>query len=173
MTLSTFFATVVLSAALAPGMRPIDNKHFLIHGELSHLDMEAGKEKPATDARVTIIQDGEIYAAIESDEKGKYLFNLPVNHTYEVFFGGDQYVNKSIAIDARNLSRKKYGHTVELNMGLFEHYAGVDFEFLQDPIAVFYFEPEYDQLIPNEGYARKAGKAMNKCYKQIAKLQFD
>jgi hypothetical protein len=155
------------------GVKPVDNKHFLIHGEVMYMDMEAGKEMPAEAALVTVIQDGEIYVAFNADEKGKYLFNLPINHTYEVFYGGNKYVNKSIAIDARNLSKKKIGHTVELNMGLFDHYAGVDYSFLQAPIAVFYFEPEFDQLIPDEVYSRKAGKQMNKCYKQIAKLQFD
>jgi hypothetical protein len=155
------------------GIEPVDDKHFLIHGEVMFLDMKAGKEKAIEGAQVTVIQDGEIYVAFRSGEKGKYLFNLPIGHVYEVFYGGDQFVNKSIVIDARNLSKKKYGHTVELNMGLFGHYADIDHSFLQEPIALIYFEPEYDQLILDEVYFRKAGKKLNKCYKQIARLQFD
>ncbi len=52
-------------------------------------------------------------------------------------FGGDTYVNKPIAIDATRLKEEKKGQAIELDLGLFRWYAGVDYGFLDAPVAKF------------------------------------
>lgn len=164
--LSLAFSTLV---AVTGSTKPVDSNHFLLHGKVVEVDPSASRELPGKEIQVVVYQDSEIYVAFNTDSKGKYEFNLPVDHDYVVVFGTGDFVQKKVSIDSHELSRKKYGHTVKLDMGLFKPVSGVDFAFLEEPVAKFQFQSEFDRIAPDEDYGFKKAKEMRKCYKKILK----
>jgi hypothetical protein len=171
MTIELLTLAIAAMTTFSPtSPRPVDNKHFIIHGEIVELDPINQKEQDAPATQVIIYQEDEIYVAFDSNVEGKFEFNLPIDHIYTVTFGGDKFVNKIIEIDARNLNKKKYGHHVELDMGLFQEYDGVDYEFLNEPVATFRFDETVGSLAPDMAYTSKKSKQVFKCIKKIMKL---
>ncbi len=150
--------------------KPLDNKHFLIHGEVIEIDPIGMEERDAVGTQIIVYQEGEIYVAFNTDEKGKYTFNLPVGYNYEVVYGGEKYVNKTVKGDGNNIPKKRYGYDVELDMGVFSRYEGVDYEFLESPVALIPFDSTNGKMIFDEDHSKKQGKAMHKCMKKIIKL---
>ena len=164
--LSMAFSAAV---ALTGSTRPVDNNHILIYGKVLEIIPQEMKEIPGESVQVMIYQEDELYVAFNTDDKGKYEFNLPVEHNYTIVFGTENYVAKRVTIDAHALSDRKTGHAVKLDMGIFKPVEGVDFSFLEAPIASFYFQQEVGQIAPDEDYSFKMAKQMRKCYKQILK----
>jgi hypothetical protein len=164
-TLSVFTGTSPDS-----GTKPVDNKHFLIYGEIVEVDLIASKEVDGTGTQVVVYQDDEIYVAFNADETGKYKFNLPINHNYRVVYGGKDFVNKEILINAHELPKKKYGHNVKLDLGMFKNFDGVDYSFLAEPVALIAYDDIMGKLSFDEKYSKKQSKAMFKCMKQIVKM---
>lgn len=115
------------------------------------------------------MQDDELYVAFNSDDNGKYEFNLPVDHNYTIIYGNQEFVIKTVEINAHDLSKSRYGHNVKLDLGLFKPVEGVDFSFLDEPIAKFQFEAEYGKIAPDEDYSFQMSKRMRKCFKKIIK----
>lgn len=152
------------------GTKPVDNKHFLIHGEIVEINPIESKEVDAAGAQVIVYQDDEIYVAFHADEKGKYKFNLPINHEYRVVYGGKDFVNKEISINAHELPRKKYGHDVQLDLGVFQNFEGVDYSFLAEPVALISYDDIMGKFSFDEKHSKKQSKAMYKCMKQIIKM---
>ena len=128
------------------------------------------KEIDATDTRIIVYQEDEIYVAFNTDDQGKYKFNLPVGHMYRVVYGGDKYVNKEVFIDAHDIPMKRYGYNVVLDMGVVKEYEGVDFSFLAAPVALIAFDSAYGKMVFDESHSKKKGKEMLKCLKKITKL---
>ncbi len=171
MTSSIIAIAISALSVLSSNTKPVNNKNFLIHGVVVEVDLQDPDEKVSKDTQIIVYQDGEIYVAFNTDDKGKYEFNLPIAHTYKVVYGGTKFVNKSIYIDAENLPRKKYGHNVELDMGLFHDYEGVDFSFLDEPMAQIAYNDEYNKLLFDEKYSMQKWKEMRKCMKQVQKIK--
>ncbi|NNE54499.1 MAG: hypothetical protein HKN32_00665 [Flavobacteriales bacterium] len=160
---------LAMSAFDAGNMRPVDEQHFLIHGKIIEINPVVMDEDQADDTQVIVYQDGEIYVAFNTNDEGEYLFNLPIGHNYEVVYGGEAYVNKKVTIDAKELPQKRKGYDVKLDMGVFQEYSDVDYSFLNDPVAQIFYDDDYGDLAFDEQYSMKQGKAMMKCFKEIAK----
>jgi hypothetical protein len=173
MTLEIITLTMAAMTTLTGGLKPVDNEHFLIYGDIIEIDPVQMKENDAPDCQVVVYQDGEIYVAFNSNEEGKYVFNLPINHNYEIVYGGVDYVNKKIVIDAHNLAQSRYGHKVQLDMGIFKSYDGVDYSCLEQPVALMAFDSMYGKFSFDEKYSKKQSKAVYKCLKEIVKLHAD
>lgn len=137
--LKTVGLALCVAAAGLMGKKPIDTQHFLIHGNVYEIDPVQNAQHEANDTRVIVYKDGEIYVAFNTDEEGEYLFNLPIGENYTLEFGGDTYVNKRIAIDATRLKEEKKGQAIELDLGLFRWHPGVDYGFLDAPVAKFQY----------------------------------
>jgi len=152
------------------GTMPVDNKHFLIYGEIIEMDPVAAQERDAGGTQVIVYQDDEIYVTFNADEKGGYKFNLPVNHNYSVVYGGDAFVNKEILIDAHKLPNKKYGQNVQLDLGLLKKFEGVDYSFLNAPVALISYDELVGKFSYDEKHYKKQSKAMYRCMKQILKM---
>jgi hypothetical protein len=151
------------------GTKPVDSNHFLLHGKIMEINPTAMQESAVDNSQVIVMQDNELYVVFNSDEKGKYEFNLPVNHNYTIIYGSQSFVVKKVEINAHDLSKSRYGHNVKLDLGLFKSVEGVDFSFLEEPIAKFQFEPEFGKIAPDEDYSFQMSKRMRKCFKKIAK----
>ena len=162
--------SIFASTSLDSGTKPVDNEHFLIYGEIVEVDLIASKEVGGANIQVVIYQNEEIYVAFNADETGKYKFNLPINHNYRVVYGGNEYVNKEISINAHELPKKKYGYNVKLDLGMFKNFEGVDYSFLTQPVALISYDDELGELSSDEKYSKKQSKAMFKCMKQIIKM---
>ena len=152
------------------GTMPVDNEHFLIYGEIIEMDPVAAQERDADGTQVIVYQDGEIYVTFNADEKGEYKFNLPVNHNYSVVYGGEDFVNKEILIDAYKLPKNKHGQNVQLDLGLLKDFEGVDYSFLNAPVALISYDELAGELSYDKKHYKRQSKAMYKCMKQILKM---
>lgn len=137
--LKTVGLALCVAAAGLVGKKPIDTQHFLIHGNVYEIDPVQNAQHKANDTRVIVYKAGEIYVAFNTNDDGKYLFNLPVGENYTLEFGGDTYVNKRITIDATRLKEEKKGQAMKLNLGLFRWHPGVDYRFLDTPVTKFQY----------------------------------
>ncbi len=169
MTSTIFTLALAAMTAFSGGTKPVDSNHFLLHGKILEIDLAAMQEIAVSNSQVIVMQDGEIYVAFNADDKGKYEFNLPVDHQYTIIYGSQNYVNKKVEINAYDLGKSRYGHDVKLDLGLFKSVEGVDFSFLEMPIAKIQFAPEYGKLAPDEEYSMRMAKQMRKCFKKIVK----
>lgn len=163
---------VALSVLAAGGMlkeKPIDNQHFLIHGQVFELDPLENREHDAANTRVIVYEKGEIYVAFKTAEDGKYLFNLPVGRQYTLEYGGDDYVNKVVTIDASKLGEQKKPEILEMDMGLFRHFEGVDYTFLDAPVAKFRYMRD-EGFEANAGHAIRMSEKTAKCMDSIRSL---
>lgn len=148
---------------------PVDNMHFLVHGKTIEILMNQDGDKVVGDVMMIMYQEEEIYAAIRSDEYGHYEFNLPVGHVYKLVYGGDEYVNKIIEIDASNLKVKTKGHKLKVDMGLFKPAPEVDYTVMKESVANFSYSDEYRKLIPDLDYSKDRSKEVFKVLRKTEK----
>lgn len=161
----TLFACLATISATA-GLKPIDGNHFLIVGEVFELDPVENKQHSAENSLVVVFCEGEIFTAFKTEGSGKYSFNLPIGKNYDIVFGGKEYVNKTVNVDASRLGETRKGEILRMDMGLFREYSGVDYTFLQDPVAKFKFK-KYEGFTPNEDYAIRMSQKTMKCIESI------
>lgn len=142
---------------------------FVIHGHIFEINILEGTETEASNTLIVIYQDREIYASFHGDEKGGYEFVLPIGHEYELWYGGKEFVNKKVYVDARSMPKKSSGYECNIDMGLFRPMQNVEFHCLVDHYVKVRFDAEYRQLIPDYEYsefkAREVEKAMRRAKK--------
>lgn len=164
----TLLACLVTLTATA-GLKPIDGKHFLIVGDVFEIDPVDNKQHTAENSLIVVFCEGEIFTAFKTEADGEYQFNLPIGKTYDIVFGGKEYVNKTVTVDAVRLGEMRKGEILRMDMGLFREYDGIDYTFLQDPVAKFKFK-KYEGFAPNEDYAIRMSQKTMKCLDSIRSL---
>lgn len=159
-----------LSASAQSSKKYDDSDHFILKGsiyEVDHLEETEGKAK---EVQVVIFQGDEIYAAFMTNKNmSNYEFYLPINHEYNVFYGGETYVNKIVNIDARQFPSEKKPRTVKLSVGLFKPIQGYGFEMMKDPFVKVKYNPEADTIDPDFEYTGEKSAQIEKYFKKIKK----
>lgn len=161
-------ATAIACVALVGmmGKKPIDNQHFLIHGSVMELDLIENSQVEATQTQVIVYEGGDIFVAFKTDEEGEFEFNLPVGGQYTLAFGGEDFVNKIVTVDAKYLGVEKRGEAVEIDMGLFRNHVGADFSYLAAPVAKFRYKRD-EGFEANQVYAQKMAMRTMQCLDDI------
>lgn len=168
--LSLSIGTLISLGFMLNPQNPVTNEHFVLHGMVYEVSLKTGDEHIAAGSQVIIYQEDEIYVAFNTDTYGEYLFNLPIGHSYEVVFGGDEYVNKRVMIDATECTKPRNGHDLHLNMGLFKAVNGADLTVFEAPVARFAYEVEEHDILPDMSFISKRQKEINKAMKKMSKL---
>jgi hypothetical protein len=167
------FLSFVLLAPLAwsqTAKKNPDADHFLLKGNVYEIDHIAETEGKAKDTQVVIFQDDEIYVAFNtSTNGGTYEFYLPINYNYNVFYGGETYVNKIVNIDSRQFPSEKKPRIVKLNVGLFKPVEGYSFEMMKAPFVMVKYNPETDVVEPDYEYTEAKTDQIVKYFKKIKK----
>jgi len=147
-----------------------DADHFLLKGsvyEIDHLEDTEGKAKSVP---VVIFQDDEIYVAFNTGQSnGVYEFYLPINHEYNIWYGGDTYVNKIVNVDSKQFPSEKRPRTVKLNVGLFKPIDGYAFEMMKDPFVKVKYNVEMDTIEPDMEYTEGKTDQVMKYFRKIKK----
>jgi len=147
-----------------------DADHFLLKGsvyEIDHLEDTEGKAKSVP---VVIFQDDEIYVAFNTGQtNGVYEFYLPINHEYNICYGGDTYVNKIVNVDSKQFPSEKKPRTVKLNVGLFRPIDGYAFEMMKDPFVKVKYNVEMDTIEPDMEYTEGKTDQVMKYFRKIKK----
>lgn len=169
--------SVILSAWLTTtavadnSIRPIDEEHFIIYGDVVEQVYGSENRANAPGTRVIVYRDNEIYVAFKSDERGEYVFNLPLGHKYELSYGGDNFVNKRIEIDATEAKARKKGYSVEMNMSLFRPVEEVDYtEMDLNPVVAFSYDQEIRDMVPDLDVVDAMWRKVEKLYKKSEKM---
>jgi hypothetical protein len=157
--------------ALSQGSKKYpDADHFLLKGNVYEIDHIAETEGRAKDTQVVIFQDDEIYVAFNTSASGgNYEFYLPINYNYNIFYGGDAYVNKIVNIDSRQFPSEKKPRIVKLNVGLFKPVEGYSFEMMKTPFVMVKYNPETDVVEPDFEYTEAKTDQVMKYFKKIKK----
>lgn len=158
-----------LFAFPALAKKEIQADRFVIQGQIFEIDIQNGAEKQASNVQIVIYQNREIYASFICGESGAYEFILPIGHEYEVWFGGEAFVNKKVYVDTREMPKKSSGYECNLDMGLFRPVLNVEFPCLVDHYVKVRFDREYKQLIPDYEYSEFKAKEVEKAMKKAKK----
>ena len=163
------WALVPLVVVLLLAMKPVDNRHFLIHGNIIELSPQDMRERDAANVQIIVYQDDEIYVAFDTDEKGDYKFNLPNGHMYEVQYGTRDFVPKKIHIDATGVETKKDGFSIKMNVALFKAVEHVDYAIMEDPVSTFNFIDTKKGFELDYNFAMRRMEDVEDLYKVMAK----
>ncbi|HEY8404067.1 MAG TPA: hypothetical protein VIK71_05605 [Flavobacteriales bacterium] len=147
-----------------------DADHFILKGNVYEIDHINETEGKAKDTQVVVFQDDEIYVAFNTSANGgTYEFYLPINYNYNIYYGGDAYVNKIVNIDARQFPSEKKPRIVKLNVGLFKPIEGYSFEMMKSPFVKVKYNPETDVIEPDFEYTEAKTDQVVKYFKKIKK----
>ena len=144
--------------------------HYLISGVMYNYDIASGKETPAANVQIVIYQNRELYVAFFGGADGAYSFYLPVGFDYDVSFGGSAYVNKKVHVDATQFPEERKPREILLDMSLFHPVDGADFSVLEQPFVNIQYDPEADQIRPDESYTAKRKAELEKALKKARKV---
>lgn len=172
MNLFTFLVSsmLILGGSPAEDLEPVSNAHVLIHGFTVEKVFGSENEANAPDTRCIVYKDNEIYVAFKSNEKGEYVFNLPIGQKYELVFGGPDFVNKKVVLDARGcMPKKKEGHIVEMDMSLFRPVDGIDYSDMENPVVRWYFNQNERNIVPDFDVVDAMWRTVEKLYKKSEK----
>ncbi len=144
--------------------------HYMINGIIYNYDIASDKETPAAHVQVVVYQNHELYVAFFGGADGSYSFYLPIGYEYEVWFGGSAYVNKKIIIEATQFPEERQPQAVLFDLSLFRNVDGADFSVLNDPYGKIIYDPELDEIRPDEDYSVKPHAELDKAIKKAKKI---
>lgn len=145
------------------------NDHFKFEGTVIEHIIKTGEDVEASNVQIIVYQDQEIFVAFNTASNGNFQFEFPLGHQYEIVFGGGDYVNKKVDIDARALKPRNGGYELNMDIRLFRPVNGFDFAMLNDPFVKFDYDQEYGQFVPNEIYSAPKAKELDKLLKKAKK----
>lgn len=152
-------------------LEPVSDSHMLIHGFTVERVYGSENESNAPNTRCIVYKDDEIYVAFNSNEKGEYVFNLPIGNEYTLEFGGENYVNKRVILDVRGcLPKKRKEHIVEMDMALFRPVEGIDYADMEKPVVRWYYDKGEREIIPDFDVIDGMWRTVEKIYKKSEKL---
>ena len=162
---------LLLGAVLmAATPKPNSGDYFLVYGSMENLQWADGSMVDAANTWCVVsTSEDEIYIAFKANEDGEYEFNLPVGQVYTMTFGGKDYVNKKVEIDARKLEAMKKGLTLKLDMLLFNAPEDADVPAFEQPVAKFMYEESYRKLVPDMEYIEDNMRDFEKAMRKIEK----
>jgi hypothetical protein len=145
------------------------NDHFKFEGTVFEHIIKTDEYTEAANVQIMVYQDQELFVAFNTKENGTFQFEFPLGHQYEIVFGGGDFVNKKIDIDARSLKPRNGGYELNMDIRLFRPITGFDFAMLNDPFVKFDYDKEYGQFVPNEMYSAPRAKELDKLLKKAKK----
>lgn len=166
---------LVLSALFGGGgdgrLRPCDEDHALLHGRLVEIQYGSELHGIAPDVLAAVYRDGELFSAFRSDRKGDFMFNLPVGWEYLISFGGDDFVNRKVQVDLRNMAPGACREPVVFQeMSLFKPVAGIDYSELDEVRVLWRFSKETAQIEQDTGTLMEVLKAGGRLFKKSERV---
>lgn len=150
--------------------QPIDDAHLVVYGNLVEIVYGSQNEANAPMTQVVVYRDQEIFSAFKSNEKGEYVFNLPVGYVYELDFGGQSFVNKRVVIDTQECNGKRAKRSVAMDMSLFRPVDNVDYTAMQAPIVRWFFDKSSKEMIPDLDLVDSMMRTVDKLYRKSEKI---
>ncbi len=149
---------------------PVDESHLVIYGNTVEMIYGSENEANAPGTRVIVYKENEIYTAFKSNDKGEYVFNLPLGERYELSFGGDHFVNKRFVLDLRRfVDGKKVKRDVAMDVSLFRPVEKIDYTPMEKPVVTWYFDKGAKEMVPDMDSAMDMLKTVDKVYRKSEK----
>ena len=171
MKMRTIISLLFLALSLsgyAKKIKPTPD-HFLVTGKIVEMSLNGAGDKECGNVQIVVYQGDEIFVVFYSDVNGGYEFNLPIGHSYEIWFGGSTFVNKKVYVNARELPPNKFGYEAELDMGLFRPVDNVDFAPLHEPWVKISYDQAYEALAVDLDYTLIRSRELDKVVKKAKK----
>lgn len=150
--------------------QPIDDAHLVIYGNLIEILYGSQNEANAPMTQVVIYRDDEIFSAFKSNERGEYVFNLPVGYVYELDFGGSAFVNKRVVVDTQECNGKRAKRSIAMDMSLFRPVETIDYSAMESPIVRWYFDKASKEMVPDLDLVESMMKTVDKLYRKSEKI---
>lgn len=151
-------------------LAPIDREHVLIYGYTIEMLYETDDEGNAPNTRCIVYKNNEIYTAFKSNAKGEYEFNLPKGEVYTLAFGGEDYVNKRVVVDATDCKAKRKDDIIQMDMALFRPVEGVDYEAMEEPIVRWFYDRYEGAIIPDMSVFNDMRKTVDRLYRKSERM---
>jgi hypothetical protein len=145
------------------------NDHFKFEGKVFEHFVKTDEVMEAVNVQIMVYQDQELFVAFNTSGNGNFQFEFPLGHQYEIVFGGADFVNKKVDIDARTLKPRNGGYELNMDVRLFRPINGFDFAMLNDPFMKFDYDNEYGHFVPDEMYSAPRAKELDKLLKKAKK----
>jgi hypothetical protein len=158
----TFIICVAISVLGWSQKKENLGEYFHLQGQLLAIDPFSDEEGKTGQTQVVVMQDEEIFVAFDSKMTGKYEFYLPIGHIYTIAFGGKQFVNKKVMIDATKTPKEKKPRSMKLDIGLFPPIEGASFATLDEPFVKITYNKEYDDFVPDFDHTESMMKKLDK-----------
>jgi len=141
-------------------------------GRVSKINLSDSTEHLLNDTPIEIWVDDSLSSTIYTDEKGRYKFSLPFFHNYELKYGREPFVQKSVEIDATDFSQTTMtrGFRLEIDITLFEDFEVPEFGFLsREPVAIASYNKVEDTVIWNAEHTETINQKIREAIKQNLK----
>jgi len=127
-------------------------------------------------ARVLVEENGIRVVTAETNQKGKFKFDLSYEHLYTIRFEKKGYVAKIIEIDTREVpeDHKRWGHEFGgWEVSLFRDIEQIDLSALDKPVARMFYEEDEGNFGWDYAYIRSVKPAVDALEKEVKKLRKD
>ncbi|MEY3397570.1 MAG: hypothetical protein RL220_164 [Bacteroidota bacterium] len=129
-------------------------------GRITQLSLPDSAEFQAGGLPVEIWSDDSLTTVIYADNRGRYSFSLPFFHRYQIRYGGSDYVQKTVEIDATDFSQGTMtrGYTLDIDMALFKSDPKHPIS-IAGPVARAAYDKKSDAVLWDAAHTEKVRKA--------------
>ena len=127
-------------------------------------------------ATVTVLEGTKQFLKVETNDKGKCTFKLPLERIFRIQVSKKGYVTKFFEVNTYVPKINLGAFPFTFNLDIFEEIKKLDVKVLKKPIAKVTFDPIYNQFQYDDSYTSRINfeiKKMYKNYYEIEKAQAD
>lgn len=157
------FLTLIAALILTIVANAQQWSEITMRGRLTEINLTDSSEHILHDVPIEIWKDDSLSSVLYSDEKGRYKFSLPFFHSYEIRYGREPYVQKTVVVDALDFAQStmERGFKLEIDISLFEAQEGLDMNFLkEEPIAVAAYNKQENTVVWNAEHIERIQEKM-------------
>jgi hypothetical protein len=129
-----------------------------MRGRLTKINLSDSSEHILRDMPIEIWTDDSLTSVLYTDEKGRYKFSLPFFNSYQIKYGREPFVQKTVLVDATDFAQStmERGFKLEIDMALFEEKEGLKVDFLKnEPVAIASFNKQENTVVWNSEHIER------------------
>lgn len=146
-------------------------KGLFVYGQITEIDLSDSTESAVRQLPIRVVCDSVIIEDITCTNGGKYQFKVPFGYKYEIQYGGEEYLMKTLLIDATDPSIKtmRRGYRLELDISLFKSENPEAAKILAMPVAKGSFSRKSNAIDFDEEYNEEAALKLKKALAKKSK----
>ena len=122
-------------------------------------------------ATISVYDGMNLIMKVETNEKGRCVFRLPLERTYKIQVSKNGYVTKFFVVNTIVPKLNLGAFTFNFDLDIFEEIKNLDVKALKKPIAKVTFDPVYTRFQYDESYTSRVNFELKKMYKNYYEIQ--